>query len=654
MLSLFCSDPACAAYLGVSRPGCACGRERPEHECLPEANQPLWQAQLPGPGAGAPVFTGDQVLAGWSSRCAGGIRAFSTADGRPGWEAAFPAPLAGEMVLNCNQLFVTAGSFLSQSARLYALDPSNGQTLWSVSLPDAASASGPVVCGAGVFLLTYSGILFGFDRNSGKAIQPAYPLRLPGVSPQKGWLVCALDCLAAVFSDGRIFAFQATYGKLLWSCPAELGCEITGAPTAALDHLYMGAAGERIADFDLRRKSVHFTAARTGKVVAAPTLDEAMLLAGSSDHGLYFLDPSSGKEIAPAWFGKHGITAAPLAAGGLVYLGVNGNSDSEFVALAAGEPEPFWRFPAAGERVLWNPARMKDGQVYVTHSAGQVFAFAWHLGGYARAGKWLEKRQAHSEAAEFFAIASELERKDLAAQGTYAMGAIRNWRSAGAWGKAALFRETLAGQAPAAMAEEFENAARLCAASASQPAYLYLRRAASYYWDAGDEKNANRCDQQAARLTSGPYLYLRKIALPARWEAGEAQRVVFEVSNFGRASAARPHIRFGGELAQRMWVELESLAPGESGEIEVTLVAAAPGEIQVQTEIFCTGLKGEKLRFSRSYPVSVLPARKTLEVNGDVALLRLPDDPMVDRIRIRGDVGMVKFGVEKKNDPPQL
>jgi outer membrane protein assembly factor BamB len=653
MLSLFCSDPACAAYLGVSRPGCACGRKRPEHECLPEANQPLWQAELPGPGVGAPVFAGEQVLVGWSSRSAGGICAFSLANGRPGWEAALPAPLAGEMVLDRGQLFVCAGSFLDACTRLAALDPASGKILWNVSLPDGAPASGPVVCDQGVYGLTYSGVLFGVDRSSGKAIQ-AYPLRLPVGNPQKSWLVGASGCLAAVFGDGRIFAFQAATGKPLWNRPAELGCEITGAPMVALDHLYMGAAGDRIADFDLRRKSVHFTAARTGKVVAAPTLDEAMLLAGSSDHGLYFLDPSSGKEIAPAWFGKHGITAAPLASGGLVYLGVNGNSDGEFVALAAGEPEPFWRFPAAGERVLWNPARMKDGQVYVTHSAGQVFAFAWHLGGYARAGKWMEKRQARSEAAEFFAIASELERKDLAAQGTYAMGAIRNWRSAGAWGKAALFRETLAGQAPAAMAEEFENAARLCAASASQPAYLFLRRAASYYWDAGDEKNANRCDQQAARLTSGPYLYLRKIALPARWEAGEEQRVVFEVSNFGWASAERPRIRFGGELAQRMWVELESLAPGASGEIEVTLVAAAPGEIQVQTEIFCTGLKGEKLRFSRSYPVLVLPARKTLEVNGDVALLRLPDDQMVDRIRIRGDVGMVKFGVEKKNDPPQL
>jgi outer membrane protein assembly factor BamB len=642
MTELTCFCPQCQRFINPTQKEClTCGWQRPAAEQVTPAGKERWHARLDGPVRGRAVTWEDLVIFAWGSReGGGGVAAFDAWRGEERWKFRTQyAVEAGAALAGGRVVFATLG-FMGQGAELYCLEAAGGAPAWERPIPLSAGVLSPplVVENLFVFAATEDGLVHGFRLADG-SILPSWPAQL---SRGRNGLVEDRDRLVVACEAGQVVALNLKNGRPLWELPLDPAGRITSLPGRDQSAIYLGVEGGRVISVGLHSRQVSELGSGWKKVAAAPCPAGDVLYVGAWDHCLHALDL---KKNAPLWRREfaHSISSSPATAEGLVYFGGN---DGMVHALDAASGQTAWEFPLPDHRPALASPACRAGLVYTGCESGDIYALPWHLGNFRLAAEKRAEGLHQEQAAGYFAIQCCLETRSIQARQQSQQLAIQTWQEVGRWDLAAYFQASFFDEQPQKIAELFENAGRMLSHTNPAAATSLLRQASEIYAEADLVEKAHFCEQVAAKTLSAPYLTLHAVNLPPQWEAGEQHNVVLEIKNRGSSPARNVWVRLAGSLARRVWMEFPPMRPGASVEIDMPLVAAAPGEGHLQAEVRYADAQDTPWSAQKRFPMSIQPSSTflTLEGNAGAVMLEDYDRQLRGRIKIKGDVGLLKLG----------
>jgi hypothetical protein len=399
--------------------------------------------------------------------------------------------------------------------------------------------------------------------------------------------------------------------------------------------LYFGLKSGAITILDLKNGRLGKLVEDIGRLAARPVCSDGVLYIGTMKRSLRAYRLEDGRLLWEQNFAKS-ISVSVALGNGLVFAATH---EGLLYALDASSGEVVWCFPVSPKKPLFASPLYDDGTVYIGSEEGSVFALPWHLGKYAWAAGWLEKQEQFTEAGILYAAAGDHEQSEMQARADFYEAAMRCWRRAGQRPWAASLRASMLGEAPQAIAAEYEEAGKLLKTRQPDQAAELLRRAAEWYEEAEETDRAWACSSMAARAAHAPYLTIKAVNFPDDWEAGEEQMVVFEFSNRGNAAAQKVWLRLAGNLQARLWVEFSSLSPGTVPvELEAPIIPVSSGNLVV--DVRYQDARGKNWTKSKSFPMSVKPSTTMIEIDGDVGSLKL--DELEGKVKVHGDVGELK------------
>jgi hypothetical protein len=317
---------------------------------------PAWSSELGETPAGAPLAAGEWLLlaahqAGtapaWSR-----LRWLNLADGQPGRSVFLVGALIsgtrpvrsvkpdGSGDLEDGVLVATySADALGNQGALVALDAA-GEEVWRWA-PGVSGVSAPALAGGKAWVTTNTGFLVGLDlaRGTERARLPldiTPSLSAPALAPAGDvvYIPCRGPHLLAMALDGQLrWRFEAS---------GQPGGWLNHTPVLLGEHLIAVLNRARLV-MALRRAdgAVAWQAqvGPAGKDLTPPATDGDRLYVGSRE-GLHALDPADGHELWCFPIG-HGLVAAPVVAGGVVYVA---GRDHRLAALEATSGQELWHY----------------------------------------------------------------------------------------------------------------------------------------------------------------------------------------------------------------------------------------------------------------------------------------------------------------------
>ncbi len=168
-------------------------------------------------------------------------------------------------------------------------------------------------------------------------------------------------------SDGKMYAFNADTGQVLWTTPTG-SYYLGSAPTVAGGKVYIGSFDHMLYAFDARTGATLWSAPTGDRIGSSPTLFNEVIYIGSDDGKLYAFNASTGANI---WIVPTGgsIRSSPAVFNGVVYAG---SDDHKLYAIKAETGGTLWTVRTEG-RVRSSPA-VVNGIVYVGSEDHKLYA----------------------------------------------------------------------------------------------------------------------------------------------------------------------------------------------------------------------------------------------------------------------------------------
>jgi outer membrane protein assembly factor BamB len=309
-----------------------------------------WTADLgAGEDDGRQILSTPVVAAGhvYAMDAGAGVSAFDLGTGRRVWRVDLEPEdeddgyFGGGVAFEDGRLFVTTGF-----ARVYALDPATGATVWEARAP-APMRAAPTVADGRVFAVTLDNQLMALSAENGRELWTHSGLTeatgiVGGASP-----AVAGSIVIAPYSSGELFAIRAENGRVLWS--------------------------ESLSPVE-RLSSI----ATLSDIAGRPVIDRDLVVASSHGGRSVAIELRRG---APAWEINAGGQADPWVAGDAVFM-LTG--DARMLAITRTEGRVRWaqqlaRFKNEEERtgpISWAGPVLAGGLLYVVNSLGQMLALS--------------------------------------------------------------------------------------------------------------------------------------------------------------------------------------------------------------------------------------------------------------------------------------
>lgn len=295
----------------------------------------IWSARFDADmESGSAQFGGGVSLSGdrlYVTNGVGFAGALNAADGSEIWRARPGGPLRGAPTIANNNLYV-----LTQDNQIFALDPSNGETRWSVSgtleisgvfgVAAPASAQGTMVAGFS------SGELIAYRYENGRIVwqdaltRTTISTSVSTLSDIDASPVIDSGFVYAVGQGGRMAALQLTSGQRIW----EISAGGLSTPWVAGDWLFVVTDEAKVlavarADGRIRWMSqlprYRDEEDRKGPIFwRGPVLAGGNLVLVSSEGHLAFVDPASGAVRRLDEDAGDGFDLPPVVAGNTLYL----------------------------------------------------------------------------------------------------------------------------------------------------------------------------------------------------------------------------------------------------------------------------------------------------------------------------------------------
>ncbi len=189
--------------------------------------QTLWSRRLGALSASTPAVSGDTVYATVLSRStgsqAGRVVALNTINGHFRWSRDLPSRAESSPLLDKGKLF-----FGSQNGTVYALNAHNGSVLWTYHAAGAVKAS-PSLSGGVLYFGDYSGELQAVGEEHGHRLwQSGSGGALLGSGTFYSTPAVMYGRVFLGNTDGRVYAYDASSGKLDWA--VQTGAYVYASP----------------------------------------------------------------------------------------------------------------------------------------------------------------------------------------------------------------------------------------------------------------------------------------------------------------------------------------------------------------------------------------------------------------------------------------
>jgi len=290
----------------------------------------LWKQPLGRLSASTPAVTSSTVYATvlftGNSEAPGRVLALNTANGHVRWSRSLSSPSESSPLLDHGRLF-----FGSQSGIVYALNASNGYVVWTYHAPGAVKAS-PTLSGGVLYFGDYSGHVQAISEQTGRRLW---------ISSSEGSLLgsgtfysTAAVVYGRVFlgnTDGRVYAYDASSGKLDWA--VQTGAYVYASPAVTTapglgPTVYVGSYNGTFYAINARSGQISWSFNAHGRISGSATIiGRTVYFADLAHHHIYGLGISTGRVLYQA---QTGAFDPVISDGTDIYL----TGDTSLYALA--------------------------------------------------------------------------------------------------------------------------------------------------------------------------------------------------------------------------------------------------------------------------------------------------------------------------------
>jgi len=234
--------------------------------------------------------------------------------------------------INASPAVVDGVAYVADTlGQLFAIDVSNGGTLWTFTLTSGAAIDGS-----------------------------------PAVDLGRGLVFIGAD-------DGTVDAISLSTGLLVWN--ATLGGDVN-APVFVNGEVYATTSAGKIAALSESTGSISWTKTLRGNITAAPAVNQTaqLLVVGGSNGDVFAENLSTG---ATLWKFVTGgaVTASAIVSGGVVYVG---SGDHNIYALKQSSGGLLWNFTTGGAvedtGALLSPGSATGLDLYIGSNDGTLYA----------------------------------------------------------------------------------------------------------------------------------------------------------------------------------------------------------------------------------------------------------------------------------------
>jgi outer membrane protein assembly factor BamB len=260
----------------------------------------IWSRRLGRLSASSPAVTANTVyvtiLSSGHPKNPGRAIALNTANGAIRWWRALASPSESSPLIDRGRLF-----FGSQNGTVYALNDSNGTLLWTYHARGAVKAS-PTLSDGVLYFGDYSGRLQAISEQTGRALW---------VSKSEGALLgsgtfysTAAVVYGRVFlgnTDGRVYAYDASTGKLDWA--VQTGAYVYASPAVTNapgigPTLYLGSYNGIFYALNARTGQISWQFNAHGRISGSATIiGRVVYFADLGKHRTYGLGISTGRVL---------------------------------------------------------------------------------------------------------------------------------------------------------------------------------------------------------------------------------------------------------------------------------------------------------------------------------------------------------------------
>jgi outer membrane protein assembly factor BamB len=259
----------------------------------------FWKRSLGQLSASTPALAGKVVFATVLSRRGGGeggrVFALNYSNGSVRWSRALPAASESSPLIDHGKLF-----FGSQNGTVYALNARNGSVIWTYHAGGAVKAS-PTLSNGVLYFGDYSGHVQAVSERTGRRLW---------ISGSGGALLGSgtfYSTCAAMYgriflgnTDGRVYAYDASNGKLDWA--VQTGAYVYASPAVTNapgigPTIYLGSYDGTFYALNARSGHIAWKFDAGGKISGSATIiGRTVYFADLGNHHIYGLGISTGKK----------------------------------------------------------------------------------------------------------------------------------------------------------------------------------------------------------------------------------------------------------------------------------------------------------------------------------------------------------------------
>jgi outer membrane protein assembly factor BamB len=260
----------------------------------------LWQRSLGQLSASTPAVTSNTVYAtilfSGHAKSPGRVFALNASNGAVRWWRPLPSPSESSPMIDNGRLF-----FGSQSGLVYALKANNGRVLWTYKAAAAVKAS-PTLSGGVLYFGDYSGHVQAISQSTGHRLW---------ISSSEGALLGSgtfYSTAAVIYgrlflgnTDGRVYAYDASSGKLDWAI--QTGAYVYASPAVTNapglgPTVYLGSYNGRFYAINARSGKISWTFNAHGRISGSATIvGRTVYFADLGQHVTYGLGISTGRQL---------------------------------------------------------------------------------------------------------------------------------------------------------------------------------------------------------------------------------------------------------------------------------------------------------------------------------------------------------------------
>jgi outer membrane protein assembly factor BamB len=245
------------------------------------------------------------------------------------------------------------------AGNVYRLGRADGKTAWKRALQEKIVSS-PVVTGERVFVGTVKGNVYALSRDTGRVL---WKFRTRGQI--RGSLAATRGLVLVPSHDGRLYAIVENTGARAWAVP--LGGPVSSSPATDGERVYVGTASGSVLALDVATGKQRWSFSTGAAVNAWLRVADGRVYAGSGDRSLYCIAAANGDLL---W--KYRTSGVILSR-----PGINGDRvvvtsyDGAVYCIDAATGQLEGRFDTA-EAIFSSPLVLGD-RVYFGNNAGRFY-----------------------------------------------------------------------------------------------------------------------------------------------------------------------------------------------------------------------------------------------------------------------------------------